>query len=199
MDLAVFNLNELLSRSFNDINELDLIRFINNIPMLGKGVWLAGGAIRRTLMGYKNVESDFDLFFETPEIKDDYIKSIENDGAILKRKNDLNACYEYKGFIIQCIHVKYYKDPMEILDSFDYTICQFATDGKTLYYNPLALYDLGRKRLVIHKVTYPVATLRRLLKYVSQGFYACSGCLFNLLESVARNPQLLDDKFLYLD
>jgi hypothetical protein len=53
------------------------------------------------------------------------------------------------------------------------------------------LWDLGRKRLAIHKVTYPVATMRRMIKYTRQGFNACAGCMATLLRETATSPEAM--------
>ena len=64
-----------------------------------------------------------------------------------------------------------------VQDRFDYTICQFAVDTNgMLWCGDHSLWDLARKRLAVHRITFPVSSLRRLLKYTSKGFYACSGC-----------------------
>jgi hypothetical protein len=93
---------------------------------------------------------------------------------------------------VQCIRFAFYPNAQAVIDSFDYTICQLAFDGKTVTLGDFTLWDLGRRRLAIHKITYPVATMRRMLKYTTQGFTACAGCMATILTETARNPAILD-------
>jgi hypothetical protein len=60
-----------------------------------------------------------------------------------------------------------------------------------------ALLDVMRKRIVINKITYPVSSLRRLIKYTHQGYYACNGCLQELLTFAADNKNLVVENPVY--
>jgi len=51
--------------------------------------------------------------------------------------------------------------------------------------------SLGRRKLAVHKISYPVATMRRLLKYTKQGFTACAGCLQSILKETASSPEAM--------
>jgi len=68
-----------------------------------------------------------------------------------------------------------------------------AFDGTTLTVGDFTLWDLGRKRLAVHRITFPVSSMRRVLKYTRQGFYACNGALNSLLRATADNPELRTD------
>ena len=158
--------------------------------------WLAGGALRRTISGVK-AESDFDFFFKSEDHKDSFCEAIiENYGFKQTKKTQHHSQFEHTGeqgvnTVVQAIHFIYPQTVEELLEAFDYTICQFAFDGSTLYTTPEALWDLARKRLVINKVTYPVSTLRRMIKYSSQGYYACGGCMKDLLQKSLTNPDAM--------
>jgi len=165
-----------------------------------KGIFISGGAIRRTIQG-KPLDSDVDLFFTNGNVMVETHDSIQQHCKLLT-KTDTNSTFEMEYFDsssgkngeiseystedkrkikIQLIYISYYSSMEELLNSFDYTICQFGyCDGK-LCCGDYSLYDLGRNRLVVNKITYPVASLRRLIKYTSQGFYACSGALTEFL------------------
>lgn len=168
------------------------------------GGLLAGGAIRRAILG-DNLDSDFDFFFEDTAGSDKFVvdltKEVQGGGAKVSEiyKNDYNISFTISGLVmklgngletspitakIQIITIVQPQSAQELLDSFDFTICQFATDFTNLYCGDTALFDAGRRRLVVNKITYPVASLRRMFKYADQGFYACSGCLKTFLMSV---------------
>ena len=212
LDFATF-----FARSSDVIeDDHELFQALDRLPDVSeKGPWLAGGAIRRTLMKTP-LESDFDFFFASQEQFDAFGTSLKSKGAWLVSKNDHNATYklpskapEPKGeddftpyqpeIVIQAITTKWYADLSEVLDSFDFTICQFGYDGSHLVCGDYALWDLGRRRLVPHKITYGTASLRRLLKYTKQGFTICGGGLSDFLEKIAADPSVINRETLYLD
>lgn len=154
---------------------------------------LAGGAIRRAISGI-NQDSDYDFFFKGESYKDSFCEALTSDhGFVQVRKTQHHT--EFKGKIkdrptvVQAIHFDYFDGPKDLLEAFDFTICQFAYNGVHLFTTPEALWDLARKRLVINKVTYPVSTLRRMIKYTKQGYYACGGCMKEFL----NQTRLLED------
>jgi hypothetical protein len=180
------------------------------------GPWIAGGALRRTIKG-QSADSDFDFFFKSEQQLKFFeatlatlnVKSkTENENNLqyvvtceIKRQveNNTQVIHKNVDIIVQLIKVRYYNSLEEVLDSFDYTICQFGYDGKKLVCGDYALYDLARDRLVINRITFPVASLRRMIKYTKQGFYACNGCLNQFLTTVSAQPELLENKFKYID
>lgn len=188
---------------YHDKVEPRLQSFIDLFIKGKPGRWLAGGAIRRAIKDGKS-DSDWDIFFANAKEKDDFIAECEKSHEISnEKKNENNHQFTLtvgeEKYTVQCITIAYYETPEKVIETFDFTICQFITDGVSLWAGETSLYDLGRMRLVVNKISFPVASLRRLLKYAKQGFYACNGCLTQLLSSVAQNPALLDQKFKYID
>lgn len=191
-----------------------LSRALNRLPILtANGPWLAGGAVRRTLQG-KALDSDFDFFFKSEQQAEDFCNSLTDLGAKLLRSNDMNSQYKLPGMVpedqegtglylpemdIQVIRFRYYDSAEQVLDSFDFTLSQFAYDGANVYMADLALWDVARMKLVPHKITYATSSLRRLLKYTNQGFTVCAGALSNILEQVAQNPNIIEADIKYID
>ena len=196
--MTSFNLIEFLSRSTDrSFDDTTLATILRALPLLSKdGPWIAGGALRRTLLG-KEPESDFDFFFRNAEQLKEFCSDLESRG--LKKVNETIHHVHYRGKVgdsgidrdVQCIRFAFYEDAASVINSFDYTICQLAFDGERLTLGEFTLWDLGRRRLAIHKITYPVATMRRMLKYTSQGFTACAGCMATILKETASNPEIL--------
>lgn len=192
-----FDLREFLARSTDaEFDELTLGAVLAGLPSLSdKGPWLAGGALRRTLLA-QEPESDFDFFFANADQLTAFTAELEKMGFV-KAKETAHHLH-YKGQIggkgverdIQCIRFKFYENAASVIDSFDFTVCMFAFDGSVLTCGDTALWDLGRKRLAVHKISYPVASVRRLLKYTRQGFHACKGCLATLLRQTASSDEL---------
>ena len=67
-----------------------------------------------------------------------------------------------------------YGKPYDIINSFDFTMCQFALykeNGEYIIeYNPKGLEDLRNKVLRIHKIICPLSTLMRAFKFAKRGF-----------------------------
>jgi len=174
------------------------------------GPWIAGGAIRRAIMRKPANESDIDLFFknekqmlETQEklLKCGYVKSLETaHSAFFQLKK---APSDFLGNLftrINLVFIHFYDCPEEIIDTFDYTICQFATDLKTLVCGQYSLFDLANRRLRIHTITYPNASLRRMVKYGKQGFTACDGTIVEFIQIVrSMREEQLNLVFRYID
>lgn len=184
------NFQEFCDRSA--VKTDDLFRILSPIR---QDAWCAGGAIRRTLIN-QSLDSDFDFFFRDA----DHLAAWETGlPSTLVKVRETEHHKHWRGPVgdsaipidVQAIRFRFYKSAEDVIDSFDYTITQFALDGDNLVTTPIALWDLGRKRLAIHKVTYPVATMRRLLKYSRQGFTACNGCMATLLRETAQSPEAL--------
>lgn len=179
---------------------------LDELPKMGEGVWVAGGAVRKTLLG-DTIDTDIDFFFSDPKALREYREELDDRGNRLS-SNDHQTTYELfvpygevdTKVIVQLVHIDFYEKVEDLLDSFDFTLCQVAIDHKgDCYVNPLALYDIANKRIVIHKITYGTASLRRLIKYSKQGFYACGGALATFLNTVAENPSVIKEEIKYVD
>jgi hypothetical protein len=185
-----FDFADFCARS--DTKTDGLVRVLSRVQ---NGAWCAGGAIRRTIANMP-LDSDFDFFFKSAEALAEWETKLPE---TLVRLRETQHHVHWRGPVgdsavpvdIQAIRFRYYDSAEAVIDSFDYTITQFALDGTELVTTPYALWDLGRRRLAIHKVTYPVATMRRMLKYTSQGFTACAGCMATLLRETATRPEAL--------
>lgn len=191
------SLADFLARSTDKpFDETTLASVLRELPPLSKeGPWIAGGALRRTLQG-KEPDSDFDFFFRDADQLAEFVRKLEARGMEKVRETEHHVHYRGRlgeGGIdrdVQCIRFSFYGSAEAVIDSFDYTICMLAFDGAELTLGDFTLWDLGRRRLAIHKITYPVATMRRLLKYARQGFTACKGCLSAILTETANSPEL---------
>jgi hypothetical protein len=198
-----YNLIDFLRRYNNDVTEMEFFKILKHLPELAeKGPWLAGGAVRRLLIG-DPLTSDFDFFFHDETQLNEFAKALKDKGAKETAKTEHQITYsltiEDKPRIIQLIKIGYYISPNEVLDSFDFTISQFLYDGTNLYCGTHSLWDLARRRLALHKLTFGVATMRRLIKYTKQGFTACAGVMQSILEAVVNDPKTINSDVQYLD
>ena len=193
--MGVVNLREFHARSSDeDFIETELGKAVALLPRCSvDGPWLAGGSLRRMLLGQR-LESDLDFFFRNETQLASFRETVEDMG--LEKKRETEHHVHYRGMVgdtqrdVQCIRFAYSSSADAVVDRFDFTICQFAYDGERLTVGEHALWDLGRKRLAVHKITYPVSSMRRLLKYGAQGFVACNGAIAAILRQTAERPEL---------
>lgn len=188
-------LSDIFNRSAADtLEDSPLLTVLGALPPLSSsGPWLGGGALRRTLIG-DPLDSDFDFFFASQEQMDGWVAALPQP-ADLVRESAHHKHYRMhiagRDVDAQAIHFRFYGSASEVADSFDYTICQFVFDGVTLTYGDYSLWDLGRRKLAVHKITYPVASMRRALKYGRQGYTVCDGAMATLLRQTVSTPEIM--------
>jgi hypothetical protein len=169
---------------------------------------IAGGAIRRTITGEKLEDGDIDLFFTNEKDHNAYKNILRDrqDFKLISEKDHVDTFeWTYAGtkYEVQLIKIRFYPNAAALLDSFDFTIAQFAMDpnGPRFFCGDLSLYDLGRKRIVLNNLNYPLSSLRRLIKYTKQGYYACNGFMQTYLEEIRKIPDVdfKDRNITYVD
>ncbi len=87
------------------------------------------------------------------------------------------------------------------LDSFDFTITQFACNEDIEFFcNAEALVHLYERKLVVHLLNtkYVVDSLRRMQKYIQKGFTICDGGLKDFVEAIRiASPDEVENAFKY--
>ncbi len=172
------------------------------------GVVCAGGAARSCLT--KESVNDIDLFVvQADELKYDDTKN--NLIELLKLNCELifecpqGLLYSFKtgtGLKIQIVCKRNYSSIHDLFDSFDFTLCQFAF---LIKYNIAVWTDnaqtaVERNELRVHRVTYPVATMKRMTKYISYGYKPHNTFFLEMFEEI-NNYQVEEeaDLALYID
>lgn len=157
------------------------------------GTYIAGGFMRSLIAGDDKFD-DVDLFFNSGSSFSVMVDLIANDEehyfAGYKVNRDMSKFwgetrkYRLLNFTpppdkdkpkLQLIKLAWFDSPEAVIDGFDLTCCQFATDGKDLYFNPQAMNDVKEKRLRLHKTNSSLTTLERLIKYGNRGYTADKG------------------------
>lgn len=189
--------------------ETKLASVLRRLPDCGEGgPWLAGGAVRRALQD-EPLNSDFDFFFANEAQADAFEMRLRATGSQIA-KTDKATTFVVPAVMsedgkrlpelkVQAVRFQFFPSPATLIDTFDFTLSQFAYDGAYVYVGPFALWDVARKRIVIHRVSYGVSTLRRLLKYTRQGYTVCSGALAELLQQVVADPGVIQSTTEYID
>lgn len=198
-----YNLREFLQRFIDAPDECQLFKLLAFLPAPAKdGPWIAGGALRRTLQ-QRPLDSDVDYFFLDVGQKDAFQSALLDKGGWIISEKEHAITYGIKAdnatVIVQAIIMAYYQNLEAVLDSFDFTITQFGYDGADLVCGPFSLWDLARKRLALHRLTYGVSTVRRLIKYTRQDFTACAGVLASILEETVAHPEVINRQVQYVD
>jgi len=135
-------------------------------------VVLAGGALRK-IIDHKDVTCDYDIFFLDQSRVDTTLTALNDHGytkvfecprgklhTYIQGSNKIQICSEF-----------FYQDYETLLKSFDFYACMFLYDGDKMYFYPQSVRDVTRKIVTINRVTYPVATMNRLMKYNKKGYY----------------------------
>lgn len=165
--------------------------------------WVAGGAVRDFARGVP-IDSDVDVFFADENA---FVEFMVEMRARLDYRETRNAetvttffiTVNEKPVLCQAVRLAYYRDMEDCIDQFDFTVCQFATDGTSMVCGLYSLFDLARKRLAVHRVTFGASSVRRMLKYAQRGFTACQGCIVNLLEGMNADESLIRAEVKYVD
>jgi|APHig6443717497_1056834.scaffolds.fasta_scaffold86994_2 hypothetical protein len=153
-------------------------------------VVIAGGAIRDSLFG--DEYSDIDIFGLTKEDLDLFVKLnlTKSHGYKLVYFNDNLRTYRKGKIKVQIIYREYEK-LTDIIDSFDFTVCQFMYDGEKVICNPSGLLDVYHKRIVINHLDplFVFDSLRRVQKYIQKGYTICNGGIKDILDKTRELTQ----------
>ncbi len=185
------------------VNCIDFFRkkFFNNFPEdLNNRLWIAGGSVRDYFSeGF--ISKDVDFFCVDRKAMAELIKILRSKyqyKAYLITKNAIKGCGIIHGKNIDIDVVKKpFTNPIECIDAFDFTVCCLAVNSDNFYYHKSSIFDLIRKRLVIHKLPHPIDTLKRLNKYIEKGFKACNGTLLTLAKEISKQDTNNEDLFTF--
>ena len=164
----------------------NLKRFIR-LNLVNAECWLAGGALR-TVLDETDIIQDYDLFFKNQLAAKRTELKLEDLGAKVIFKcpqgklttlklpaslakldpHEITSTDDYMK--IQLVTENYYSSVENLLNQFDVTPCRFAYDGTGLYAFYSSIRDVKKKRLGIHAVPFPMATMRRIEKYINKGY-----------------------------
>lgn len=150
------------------------------------GAVIAGGAAARFYQKKKIEHEDVDIWFETEEnfkhYKDNINKFVDSVLSVIDTDNAITytVIICQKEYRIQLIK-RFYPTIEELLDSFDISVCQVATDGDRWFLGRHFAKDLKDHKLRI--VKYHPNILKRLFKYWSYGFHPDDETLRQILSN----------------
>ena len=170
------NLNEFVKP------DSELFRILRKLPKPDEsGPWIAGGSIWKAIEAMP-LNCDLDFFFASPQQHEVYMRIMRSipyvNHIVSEKKNDYNTTFGFhvydngynKTVPIQYVTFRYAPSIEGILEQFDFTVCQFGTDGKTLFTGDESFEHLRQKAIYFNKVHNSVATAVHLKKYLDKGF-----------------------------
>jgi len=184
--------------------KFDGIQDFLDLGFISKKVILAGGSLR-TLINQEDEVQDYDLFFMgagIKAIKDKLEKKIIDLGGekVFQCKKDELRSFMLNSMKIQFISIqgKIYNNPFDLISQFDINAGKFAWDGEYLYFGKESVADVIHKHITINVVTYPVATIKRIVKYSEKG-YKFTLAAKELVKQVSENAVDMDADIVYID
>ena len=149
--------------------------------------WLAGGALRDYFAGVK-INTDYDLFFPDEIEYDKAVNFFKEKEAVVKweSENGMKVVYNKRTFDLV---KKFFANPKETIDAFDFTVSMFAVDTEKVYYGECSFIDLAKRQLMINKITYPASTMSRAFRYYKKGYQMCMGEMKKLVLSIQDMPK----------
>lgn len=167
-------------RVYTDRLEANGIKF-------GQGIYLAGGAIRRAICGHNIEEGDFDIYITNNWKFEESQKAYGWELVGSKERPTLKMMsYDFN---IDNLRVQLHYLPEEmtlqsILETFDFTCCQFAYDGDKVHYLSAALEDTRNMRLRLTG-TFGRFTVARSFRFLGMDFKATKSVLDELQKRAA--------------
>lgn len=159
-------------------------------------VFVAGGCIR-DLITDSNVK-DYDVFCTSIDVCEETVEDLIKIGAVQTSTFDKYTNLSLNGLNIQIIKSFVYNNADEVINSFDFSICQgivflvLNEDKKfitTFKCSPFFFEDVLTKRLRINKITFAMDSLRRAFKFAERGYKPCKETLLVLAQSIYQMPE----------
>lgn len=146
-----------------------------------QGIWFAGGSVRRGLLGHAPGR-DIDIFFKDEPTAFEYVQELRRRNFRTIEKTERRHKLKKGDLVVDCVFGQFFASPQALLEDFDFTCCCFATDGSTLWFDPVGLIDAERKYLRINNPAKLEYALGHAERYMREGFTAEPAVLDELLK-----------------
>ena len=160
---------------------------------IDNGPWIAGGAVRKSYLNINMGESDWDIWFKSPEQFVEAENKLKALGAQQVYTSSNAISYKFQddnGTIhnVQIIRKRFYDNAEQIINGFDFTVCQLVTDGNRVIMGPNTARDLKTRTLRLSRPEVPQYIIPRMVKYIVYGYQPC----LELLEQIEQVVDLID-------
>ncbi len=190
MELRRWKLSDLSLPAKHDSFILQTIAALHKFLDYENGPWIAGGSLRRLLDGEDSGpygSFDIDVFCGKNTCHKKVAAIVEFSNALLAKRAKARVSIDSLSLPllqhladkfafeneddqpIQVTHRPELATITELLEDFDFTVCQFATDGEYIYYPEQALRDLTTGVLAVNPKS-RIKTPTRFLRYCLYGF-----------------------------
>jgi hypothetical protein len=156
--------------------------------------FVAGGFVRDVVAGRS--PRDLDIYARTYESASELERHMRHAGWILDRMGMVSTSWrDQRGHVVQIIKADL-ESADECIRRFDLTICCASVDLRTLetICGVTFVEDLNHKRLIINRPAFPTDTLRRVARFLGEGYTISSaqlmvlhGCILRELHSHGVN------------
>lgn len=131
---------------------------------------IAGGAI---LSIFTNQEiNDIDIYFRDKQSLSDFLFQEMSRNWVIAN-TDKAFLFKYNRIKIQTIYFKYFDNPEQIFDTFDFTVCMAAFDFKTeefVLHKDFLKHNVSKMLRFNSNTAYPIVSALRVDKYKKKGF-----------------------------
>lgn len=142
-------------------------------PNMETGPWIAGGAVLAWYEGRSVGESDIDVWFRDKE----QFEKVQSQFQFMNKAAETENAITYNVDVtskngrtkIQLIRNRFYESAQAVIDSFDISVCQLATDGNCFILGPMTAKDVREKNLRFVGRLKP-EMLKRYVKYTAYGY-----------------------------
>jgi hypothetical protein len=159
-----------------------------------KGPWLAGGAVRKFYLGQNIDHSDFDVWFADQDQFEAAKTKVSSLGVATVFSSDNAISYKYytknsnEAFNIQLIKRRFFSNPTDIINTFDFTVCQLVTDGRSLMVGPRTIADIKSRTLRLAQLEVQAHIIPRMVKYMVYGYRPCA----ELVDQISAVGEMID-------
>jgi hypothetical protein len=186
------------------LEQLNQKRFINFNPnimnLLSDSVWICGGSMRSIYNG--SDIKDYDLFFKNSESAASTERKLEELGYIkifVCPLGELTTFAKEDCKKVQVIKKLFYTSIEDCISTFDFNAACAGIDCNYFYFKKEFIKDNRKKIISINKLTFPSATISRLIKCKAHGFYVSSAIQDVTQKIFDRDPNIIDLGALYVD
>jgi len=194
-DLEVYDQNasiDKLKNYFPETKNPAELRVLDAIaPEMTNGPWIAGGAALQWYLGGE-CETDIDIWCRNKKQEKKvhgrlqnigFLVIVNSDNAITLRHDVAfkNGSSNFKKVTVQLIKQTYPNSAKEIIDDFDFTVCQLVTDGNTYIAGRHTYKDIKTRRLRLVEYK-PKTFLKRYIKYVAYGYKPDANLIIDAFE-----------------
>lgn len=179
---------EFLAKIPNSETKKYLVKVLSLMP---SDAFIAGGAGLAIVIGDTSLINDIDVYCANSDSAFAFAQSLLNEGFTYSHTTEFSVNFT-KGELppVSIIKITYFDNAAHCVDSFDYTVCQFAVGPELAVYNPMGITDFYRKTLEIHNLLPENDALYRLVKYVQKG-YTPSNDALNKIHKFIKNGNMI--------